>query len=115
MTIHMNENRILNQAIGRLLKQGEYASFNGTCQYITNKGTKCAVGILLTDDEANKFQSYGNASIDDVMNDHPSIIPGWMDDALLLLRDMQQTHDDGAINDLPFQQMVLNMSELETC
>lgn len=46
----MTRDQVLNTVIGRLLKQGDYA-FDGSCSYLLDDGRKCAVGVLLDNEE----------------------------------------------------------------
>lgn len=44
-----------NQVAEHLLKQGKKAMYGGSCQYRTDDGCKCAVGIFIPDDKYDYY------------------------------------------------------------
>lgn len=80
---------IFDKIVSHLRKQGRKAMINGTCQYVTPSGDKCAAGVLIEDHEWEPW-----------MND-PMFPGGFKDIApkryipfLELISDMRQIHDN---------------------
>lgn len=88
---------IFDRVIDHLLTQGKPARQKNACLYLTDDGLKCAVGCLLTEEQAREWDSRENGSslgfimqADDLK--HPPA--QWMRDSEILLRQLQQLHDD---------------------
>lgn len=81
---------IFNAVAQHLKRQGKQAvSANGVCQYRGPSGLKCAVGCLMTDDEA---PGYGNGDGVDTLLKRGEL-PDRLRHHIQLLRRLQNIHD----------------------
>jgi hypothetical protein len=83
----MTDQEIFDTVVAHLRKQGVRATDANVCRYRTASGLKCAVGCLLTDEEARQVEGF---SVDgDYFRQHiPSCEPH-----IRLLRRLQSIHD----------------------
>lgn len=87
---------IFDQAANHLLAQNERSSeeFGAGCTYRNNDGLKCAVGCFISDDEYRPDME-GN-SVDSVISEQGLQVG---DDVALLLRKLQDLHDNKDVHD----------------
>lgn len=83
----MNAQEIFDTVAKHLATQGcQSLSATGDCSYRGERGLKCAVGILISDEEYTPFME-GNGP------GHEAL-PNWFGQFESLLRDLQSVHDD---------------------
>lgn len=84
---------IFDQAVGRLLDQGHKSMRDGNCDYISSDGSRCAIGHLMSEQEAYSY-----------LEEAPACIKGWSDMAYsksLLLSRLMDCHDDLDVEEWP--------------
>lgn len=97
----MTPQEIFDTAVLGVLEQGAPSTHNGRCLYRSPTGTKCAVGMLLDDETAEKADRVnGTASgIVTLVAGYYDIFPEWVIEHVRLLEDLQRAHDVGASDD----------------
>lgn len=91
----MTNQEIFDKALNGILKQG-VPSMNsmGLCKYRGPNGTMCAVGLFVTDDEAEVMDADpGMCAIKDLPY---AVVPDRLRPHLDLLADLQWAHDNAA-------------------
>jgi len=90
----MTEQEIFDTAVIGVLKQG-IASVRdgGACAYRGKNGTKCAVGFLISDEEAEKYDEFDEYGVRDLISS--GFLQGFVYYSDLLA-DLQRAHDKAA-------------------
>lgn len=89
----MNSQEIFDTTYDAIMAQGKPSiGKDGICKYRGEGGTKCALGFLIDDETAQKWDVFGG--ILDVTYKTP--VPDWVTENLSLLRDIQDVHDNAA-------------------
>jgi len=94
MTETITQQEIFDQVAIGLHKQGKMSITNGICKYRDENGAKCAVGLLITDEEYNP-----SMDIDDddgtglYMLMKKNLLPERLKSHLALLNNLQVIHD----------------------
>jgi hypothetical protein len=85
---------VFNYVISHLRLQGRTSIADGICKYRGDRGTKCAVGALMTDDEYNLWweDKHIFALIENKML--PDDLHRRLEPHLSMLDDLQQFHDN---------------------
>jgi hypothetical protein len=85
---------VFNYVIGHLRLQGRTSIAGGICKYRGDRGTKCAVGALMADDEYNP--RWENKRIYTLIEHKmlPDDLHRRLEPHLLMLNDLQHLHDD---------------------
>jgi hypothetical protein len=90
----MTPQEIFNTAYLAIVKQGRPSTKeNGGCAYRGVKGAKCAIGHLIDDATAKRWDMYETAGIRAVSR-KAKIKPDWLDSNIALLEDLQNAHDN---------------------
>lgn len=100
----MNNQTAFEIAIEGILVQGGFGSSDGRCVYYSPRsGNRCAVGQLLTPENAEKWQATWRGSIWSVLDNAPRLLadlPSGTD--LDFLQALQRFHDGQANRNLVF-------------
>ena len=97
----MNNQEAFNQAIKGLASQGFKPAVNisdygnAHCKYYSHEGARCAVGWLLTEDEA---RSLPDGTVTEIWENLPSTVQSTDEDFLI---SMQEAHDDAVVDQVP--------------
>ena len=85
---------VFNYVISHLRLQGRTSIADGICKYRGDRGTKCAVGALMTDDEYS--WRWENEHIFTLIEDKmlPDDLHRRLEPHLSMLIDLQRLHDD---------------------
>jgi hypothetical protein len=101
----MTPQEIFNTAYLAVIEQGRPSvKKDGDCAYRGVEGAKCAIGHLIDDATAERWDKYGSTDIYSVSR-KAKIKPDWLDSNIELLRDIQGCHDialwekDGFVED----------------
>lgn len=71
---------------------------NGPCIY---NGTGCAVGCMLTEEDANLLENNGGGTLGDVWDRHPEILSQYFSVSdYTFLKELQDAHDDNPKEDI---------------
>ncbi len=87
----MNDQQIFNKVARHLLKQNKRSAYNGTCQYHTDKGLRCAIGCLIP--KRLYIDSMESYTIEDLLQEYPEALTGVSNKNLPLLIKLQNVHD----------------------
>ncbi len=87
----MNNQEAFNIAYTRLIEQGQPSSSNSSCYYSRN-GLKCAIGHLIPEDIAQKWDALDDSSISR-MSFGSIYAAGLADCNVQFLTDLQDAHD----------------------
>ena len=84
---------VFNYVIGHLRLQGRTSIAGGICKYRGDRGTKCAVGALMADDEYNP--TWVGAALEELITytDLPVPLRARLDAHYEMLVDLQLFHD----------------------
>ena len=91
-----NAQEVFNHVIKHLVTQGErccgfiYDTHDEICLYRSPEGMSCAIGCLMSDEEYHPDME--NAEVFSIIENYDQI--KWMDDYRVLLRDLQDLHDE---------------------
>lgn len=93
----MTEDQIVKQVYNHLISQGKASQTEmGFCRY--RYGTlSCAVGCLIDDDLAAKWDRRSASSIRDIVD--AGLAPGWITKHVDVLTKLQRIHDEAACGD----------------
>lgn len=91
----MTRQEIFDTAYIGVLKQGRQSLMpSGACAYRGSNGLKCALGFMIDDDTAEKWESIG--AVDSLINRHNDgriTLPTWVVQYKNLLMSIQEAHD----------------------
>jgi hypothetical protein len=95
----MNRQQVFDDSFTRIYKQGKRAYSNNRCQYLAEDKSRCAVGILLTEEQAAEVpnEAIGNMHVLPTVNHYLTPIYGQIDVSegdLDFLADIQHAHDN---------------------
>lgn len=89
----MTPQEIFNKSYLTVVEQGRPSvNKEGMCAYRGKGGRKCAIGHLIDDATAKRWDKYETAGIHDVSR-KARIKPDWLDSNLALLVSIQRAHD----------------------
>jgi|694.fasta_scaffold25162_3 hypothetical protein len=89
----MKPQEIFNTVAKHLFKQGKRSVDERFCRYHNNDGLKCAVGILVSEEEYFPEMDMGNKTIKTLLQHHEDKFPTWMKENLGLVQALQSVHD----------------------
>lgn len=88
----MTRQEIFNRVWTFLNTQGK-PSYDGSCLYRGPNGTACAVGCLLDDKTAEKFDTFVDPSISNIARYHYDELPRELLFHIDFLNELQEAHD----------------------
>ena len=96
----MTPQEIFDKVWDHLNRQGRPATgHNGMgCHYRAPDGAACAVGCLVDDETAKRWDNYVDQSIEDVV-DYGDDVPHFVRENVVLLKYLQLAHDDPTASD----------------
>jgi hypothetical protein len=89
----MKPQEIFDTVSKHLFDQGKRSLDNIHCRYYADDGLKCAVGILIPEDQYFEDMDKGNKSIKRLLLEYADKFPKWMHENVELLCDLQNAHD----------------------
>lgn len=89
----MKAQEIFDTVAVHLFDQGQRSVDNRFCRYHNDTGLKCAVGILVPEEEYFSEMDQGNKTIKNLIELYPDKFPDWMSENLGLIQGLQSVHD----------------------
>lgn len=96
----MDRQEVINKVWKHFVTDGEpYSTCDGACAYRGDKGTKCAVGLLIPDDKYKPSYDADALAIKKLVLRHPEvkeILGISSEDDVLFLSELQRCHDSSS-------------------
>jgi hypothetical protein len=89
----MKAQEIFDTVAVHLFDQGQRSVDKRFCRYHNDAGLKCAVGILIPEEEYFPEMDQGNKTIKNLIELYPDKFPDWMSENLGLIQGLQSVHD----------------------
>lgn len=88
----MTRQELFDKCVQGIIEQGVAGEHLGRCKYYQDTGEKCAVGILMSDEEAKEFESkYSGQSVNCAQ------LPEYLEEHRDLLFALQRCHDKASM------------------
>lgn len=95
--MNLTDQEIFDQACRHLANQKRQSSCCGYCKYRGPRGTKCIVGIFISDEEYNPDWDIDGITVERFEDCderyRPAILQGASPERIAFLKDMQNAHD----------------------
>ena len=89
----MKAQEIFDTVAVHLFDQGKRSVDKHFCRYRNDIGLKCAVGILISEEDYFPEMDKGNKTIKGLIELYPNKFPEWMSENLGLIQALQSVHD----------------------